>query len=100
MITYIPMHGIINYNNNIMFLIPCIHGFILKIRCLAIVVSLTTPPSLQIVYVNVYRKVKSHTLGPASPVKPSWYPLVSYGIRIVGRVLESVIALTTDQRSM
>ena len=36
---------------------------------MAIVVSRTTPPSLQVIYINVYRKVKCTTLGPASPVK-------------------------------
>ena len=55
------------------------------------VVSQATPLNLQIVYVNVYGKVKCPTLGPASPVKSPWYPLVSPGRGIVGHPVDRCI---------
>ena len=55
------------------------------------VVSRATPLNLQIVYVNVYGKVKCPTLGPASPVKSPWYPLVSPGRGIVGHPVDRCI---------
>ena len=39
-------------------------------------------------YVIVHGKIKCPTLGPASPVKTPWYPLVLYGRGIVGHTID------------
>ena len=42
-------------------------------------------------YIIVHGKIKCPTLGPASPVKTPWYPLVSRGRGIVGHAIDRCI---------